>query len=81
MAYFLTQPYEEEWAGDHTYTFKITCASCGSITPITVKGNDLYDYHHGKYIQDAFPYISKDDRELMISGICGNCFSLMMEDE
>ena len=40
---------------------------------------DLFQYHQGKYIQDAFPYISQATRELMLDGICSKCLDLMFK--
>jgi len=31
----------------------------------------------GELIQNALPYLSADERELLISGICGGCFDKM----
>jgi hypothetical protein len=38
---------------------------------VTVNSADFHDYQDGKikYIQDAFPYLSSDDREFLISGM------------
>lgn len=32
-----------------------------------------------KKIQDAMPMLSEDDRELLISGLCGDCFEEVMQ--
>ena len=42
-----------------------------------VNGQDVVDWKGGKYIQDAMPYLSADERELLISGTCGTCFDKM----
>lgn len=36
---------------------------------VTVKRSDLQKYNEGTFIQDAFPYLSADDREFLISGM------------
>lgn len=33
-----------------------------------VKGSDLYRYNQGDHVQVAFPYLSADDREFILSG-------------
>lgn len=83
MQHFLTQPYDETYEPDHEYTFHCKCVDCGSVTDITINARDLYNYHNGMHIQTAFPYVSRDNRELMMTGICGTCFSNMfgMEDD
>jgi hypothetical protein len=30
-------------------------------------------------VQECFPYLSADERELMISGMCGSCFDNLMK--
>jgi len=37
---------------------------------VKVKAEDLFKYRNGALIQDAFPYLSKKDREFLISGMC-----------
>ena len=52
----------------HTYTFTGICLGTQEKYSVTVKGVDLNKYREGAYIQDAFPYLSADDREFLISG-------------
>ena len=58
-----------------------TCRKCGEQTEIAVP-EDGYNQWLGRRacIQDAMPKVSADDRELMISGICGSCFDKMFEE-
>lgn len=60
-----------------------TCPICATTTFIPVKSQDWLDYVNGKLAQDAFPYLSADDREMIISGICPDCWNSMFggEDE
>lgn len=58
-----------------------TCIQCKNAFAIKVNKEDLVDYNNGKLIQDAFPYITASERELIISGICGKCFDKMFEDD
>lgn len=51
------------------------CVHCGKIYKIRVHYSDYDGWINGKgRIQDLMPYLSPDDRELMISGTCGPCF-------
>lgn len=34
-----------------------------------------------KHIQDAMPGLSDDDRELLLSGVCGRCFDRMFKED
>lgn len=53
------------------------CNRCGQVSQIRCDANDWLDWQEGKYIQEAMPYLSVDERELMISGTCGTCFDAM----
>lgn len=59
-----TEKYEPE----HTYTFTGPCLKTGKPYSVTVPADGLHKYHQGAYIQDAFPNLSKDDREFLMSG-------------
>jgi hypothetical protein len=54
-----------------------TCRSCSKSVSIMVNGQDVVDWKSGTYIQDAMPYLSVDEREILISGTCGTCFDKM----
>lgn len=71
--------YTEEHKPEHTYTFTGKCITTGKEHSVTIKGQDLFDYRCGKkaYIQDAFPYLTPQDREFLMTG---NMFFLDFED-
>ena len=54
-----------------------TCRACRDNQQIHVFPDDVADWQNGKLIQDAMPYLSADERELIISGTCGKCFDEM----
>ena len=54
-----------------------TCRHCKESSELAVNRQDIEDWTAGKYIQDAMPYLSDDERELLISGTCGKCFDTM----
>lgn len=58
----------ESYNPEHTYTFIGPCVVTGKEQRVTVKAEDLFKYRQGSYVQDAFPYLSKGDREFLISG-------------
>jgi len=35
---------------------------------VTVEAKDLFKYHQGALIQEAFPYLTADEKEWLISG-------------
>lgn len=51
-----------------------TCRLCNSEHTMLVNMEDAYDWRDGKFVQDAFPYLTADEREILISGTCGKCF-------
>ena len=54
-----------------------TCQHCKESSELAVNKQDIIDWTAGKYIQDAMPYLSADERELLISGTCGKCWENM----
>jgi len=54
-----------------------TCRQCGTTAQIPVLGPDYDRWQNGELIQNAMPYLSADDREVLISGVCGTCFDNM----
>ncbi len=60
-----------------------SCPICGENHAVVVNVDDYINWKHGELAQDAFPYLSADEREILISGICPNCWDSMFggEDE
>lgn len=59
----------------------IECVVCSSQNKITVERTDMDKYMSGVLIQDAFPYLSPEQRELLITGICPTCWDRNFKDE
>jgi hypothetical protein len=55
----------------------IQCYQCRRWYNILVNRDDLQDYFEGEYIQSALSYLSPNERELLLSQICGDCFDKM----
>jgi len=53
------------------------CPFCGRGNEVEVNEADYWDWQDGMMAQDAFPYLSADERELLISGICPICWNKM----
>lgn len=61
---------------------EFVCGQCGlkkKLTGTKTQWEDLVN--KTKNIQDIFPEHSADDRELILSGICGKCFDSLFEEE
>lgn len=60
-----------------TITLITTCPFCGHENEILVYEDDYLAWQAGELAQNAFPYLSADDREMLISGICPKCWDDM----
>ena len=64
--------------------FVICQAGCGKRYTFDIDPEDYYKFRNGMFAQHAFPYLTADQRELMVSQTCGECFDRMFppdEDE
>ena len=57
-----------------------TCNTCGKSRTISLDIHEYKSWKNGKCIQQAFPEIDTNTRELMISGMCGKCFEAMCKE-
>lgn len=57
------------------FIINTTCPFCGKTTTVQVRLADYNAWWDGKHVQDAFPYLSADEREMLISGICPKCWA------
>ena len=58
----------------------LECAICGSSNIVYVVEQDLMEYSFSRprrHIQDIFPYLSNEERELFISRTCPECWKKM----
>lgn len=51
------------------------CPFCGRANEVEVNEMDYLDWQDGTFVQDAFPYLSANEREMLISGICPACWA------
>lgn len=59
----------------------LTCRMCNTDFGLKVEKDDLARFQNGEHIQDVMPYLTADERELFISGICGKCFDHLFEGD
>jgi len=63
-------------------SFNVQCVHCESIYTIEAYARDLQEWRDGALIQEALPYLSASERELLISGTCDDCWKeIFGEDE
>ncbi len=53
------------------------CIYCQSPQSVTVPAADLIKFGQGGFAQDCFPALAAEQREFLISGICGKCWDQM----
>jgi hypothetical protein len=51
-----------------------TCPFCGDTTSVVVDAAGFVAWQSGELVQNALPNLSADDREVLISGICTDCW-------
>jgi hypothetical protein len=61
--------------------FIFHCTTCCKEYTLHISMNDYDEWTRGKHAQNAFPYLTADERELLISGTCGPCFDSMFPEE
>ena len=57
------------------------CPFCGHSHEVEVNDMDYLDWQDGELVQDAFPYLSASERELLVSGICPTCWDKMFKTD
>lgn len=60
---------------NRSFVVDVQCKHCMMIHSVILNKEDLVDWTSGDgYIQDVLDYLSPNERELLISNICGSCF-------
>lgn len=62
-------------------TILTKCPICGGLNEIAVNEDDYWDWQDGALVQETFTYLNADEREMLISGICGKCWKKMFDGE
>ena len=62
-------------------TIVTACPFCGHSNEVAVNEADYWDWQDGALVQDAFPYLTADEREMLISGICPTCWAKTFGDD
>jgi hypothetical protein len=62
-------------------SIRATCeGSCGKTFELAVAAKEWHDWRSGALIQNAMPSLDSDQRELLISGLCGTCYSATTDE-
>jgi hypothetical protein len=62
-----------KWNFKAPVTFDIVCNICGENSKITCDADDVQSWKDGVLIQDCLDYLHAEQRQLLISGTCGDC--------
>ena len=54
-------------------TIETRCPFCGAINHVAVFEADYDRWIDGELVQNAFPYLTADEKELLVSGLCLDC--------
>lgn len=73
--------YVEEHTPAHVYVFTGPCVVTRKPHSVRVPADGLFAYRQGAKIQDAFPGLSADDREFLMSGIGPGAWETAVPDE
>lgn len=57
------------------------CIGCGHTTQLTLLRSEVDMYRKGAYVQDAFPHMPADEREMIISGTHPTCWDRMFGED
>ena len=57
------------------------CPTCGTVQAFEVSAEQMSAYQAGAFIQAAFPHLSPDDREALMTGYCGPCWDALFPEE
>lgn len=76
---------EKGWRmyGENRELMTMTCAHCKKIVGMRVDPEDIERHAEGLFVQHAFvdregtPYLTPAEREMWISGCCGECWDLL----
>lgn len=61
------------------YTIETQCPVCQTKNNVVVPLADYLSWHTGrKLVQAAFPYLNADERELLMTGICKQCWDTQL---
>ena len=62
-------------------TLEVDCVKCGSTTNLVIEQDDLKRYTNKEgSAQKIFSYLSPEERELIISGICPTCWNKIFKN-
>ena len=72
---------EDLGIGD-TLQLSVKCRCCGKTYKLRVRPDDLYAWQNGDLlVQEAFPYLKPEERELLLTRTCPTCWDNMFSQD
>lgn len=60
----------------------VECPRCNQMSEVSAPVDGYRRWQEGAFIQDALPDLTADEREILISGICTECWkNIFGEDD
>jgi len=63
------------------YILARLCPFCGKGSQVTIPSQGLWDWEHGKFVQDAMPDLTPAEREIVMTGTHQKCFDDAFADD
>jgi hypothetical protein len=68
-------------AANRKRVLSVRCKGCKKVYPLTVSEEGYQRWRSGTLIQKALPELNADQRELLISQTCGECWEKMFSED
>jgi hypothetical protein len=65
----------------HVIVNTAPCIGCGHSTQLTLLRSEVDQYRKGAFVQDAFPFMTADERELIVSGTHPACWRRLFGED
>lgn len=68
---------------ERNVTLQVKCCVCNKIHNLKVTEESAIEYlsPNRRHVQDIFPYLNAEERELLISRVCPTCWEDMFAEE
>lgn len=63
------------------FEISVRCPICGEYHSVFVEKADYWKWiKNNLHVQGVFPYLSAEEREILISGTCPDCWNRMFKE-
>jgi hypothetical protein len=64
-----------------TETVDLVCGRCQTVVTLSIDLDAYHAWKNGALIQEAFPTFTTDERKMIMTRTCGDCWNDMWNDE